>query len=127
MPDQVFSTSPISLEKPSRSIYWRAASIARLRGLGVYCRRMRSHLGAPKTITATAHKLARLIFHLHKTGKPYDENACSRNDERYQQRRQHHLRKQAREMGFEPRPTADATKVSQKKNKAPLPVIRTNV
>ena len=29
--------------------------------LGAYCRRMKSRLGTPKAITATAHKLARLI------------------------------------------------------------------
>jgi len=32
--------------------------------LGNFYRRMRAKLGAPKTITAAAHKLARIIFHL---------------------------------------------------------------
>ena len=30
--------------------------------LGAYYRRMRARLGAPKAITATAHKLARLVY-----------------------------------------------------------------
>jgi transposase len=33
-------------------------------GLGEFYRRMRAKLGAPKAITATAHKLARIIYHL---------------------------------------------------------------
>lgn len=41
--------------------------------LGNFYRRMRTKLGAPKAITATAHKLARIVFHLLKTGQPYDD------------------------------------------------------
>ena len=43
--------------------------------LGDYYRRMRARLGAPKAITATAHKLARIIHHMLTTGHPYDP-AC---------------------------------------------------
>jgi hypothetical protein len=32
--------------------------------LGAYLRRQRSRLGVPKAITATAHKLARIVYHL---------------------------------------------------------------
>src|SRR5437764_11614730 len=32
--------------------------------LGAYLRRQRSRLGAPKAITATAHKLARIVYHV---------------------------------------------------------------
>ena len=36
--------------------------------LGAYLRRQRSRLGAPKAITATAHKLARIVYHLVRYG-----------------------------------------------------------
>jgi len=36
--------------------------------LGDFYRRMRGKLGAPEAITAAAHKLARIIFHLITTG-----------------------------------------------------------
>jgi transposase len=36
--------------------------------LGAFYRRMRRRLGAPKAITATAHKLARLVYSLLKHG-----------------------------------------------------------
>jgi hypothetical protein len=35
---------------------------------------MRTKLGAPKAITATAHKLARIIYRLLTTQQPYDES-----------------------------------------------------
>ena len=39
--------------------------------LGAYLRRMKAKLGAPAAITATAHKLARLIYRLVKYGEAY--------------------------------------------------------
>jgi transposase len=68
--------------------------------IGDYFRRMRARLGAPKAITATAHKLARIIYHLLKTGSAYDDTLFARNETLYQLRRQTNLRKQARELGF---------------------------
>ena len=68
--------------------------------IGDYFRRMRARLGTPKAITATAHKLARIIYHLLKTGSNYDDTVFARNETLYQQRRESHLRKQARELGF---------------------------
>jgi hypothetical protein len=46
--------------------------------LGAYLRRQRSRLGAPKAITATAHKLARIVYNLLRYGHAYmkrDEEA----------------------------------------------------
>ena len=39
--------------------------------LGAYLRRQRSRLGAPKAITATAHKLARILYNLMRHGVAY--------------------------------------------------------
>jgi hypothetical protein len=48
--------------------------------LGVYYRRLRAKFGAPKAITATAHKLARIVFRLLTTRQEYDTTrAFSRN------------------------------------------------
>jgi transposase len=68
--------------------------------IGDYFRRMRARLGTPKAITATAHKLARIIYHLLTTGTPYDDTIFARNEALYQQRHEANLRKQARELGF---------------------------
>jgi len=42
--------------------------------LGNYYRRMRAKLGTPKAITAAAHKLARVVYHLLITGQSYEES-----------------------------------------------------
>ena len=42
--------------------------------LGAYLRRQRARLGAPKAITATAHKLARILYNLMRHGVPSMRN-----------------------------------------------------
>jgi len=69
--------------------------------LGHFYRRMRAKLGAPKAITATAHKLARIIYHMVTTGQAYDETICAQNEKHNRWRLELKLRKQARELGFE--------------------------
>jgi transposase len=68
--------------------------------LGAFYRRLRARLGAPKAITATAHKLARILYHLITTRQPYDESVFVLADQQQQQRHERHLRKQAASMGF---------------------------
>lgn len=70
-------------------------------GLGDYYRRMRAELGAPKAITAAAHKLARIIFHLLTTHQTYDETALARRDEQARRRSETILRNQAKALGFQ--------------------------
>jgi hypothetical protein len=41
---------------------------------------MQAKLGAPKAITATAHKLARIIYDMVTMGQAYDETVCPQND-----------------------------------------------
>jgi transposase len=69
--------------------------------LGHFYRRMRAKLGAPKAITATAHKLARIIYHMVSMGQAYDETVCAQNEIQNRLRLEARLRKQAREMGFQ--------------------------
>ena len=69
--------------------------------LGQYYRRMRAKLGAPKAITAVAHKLARIIYHLLTTGKAYQETACAEHEARYHQQLEAKLRRHARLLGFD--------------------------
>jgi transposase len=74
--------------------------------IGDFFRRLRARLGTPKAITATAHKLARIIYHLLKTSSPYDDTLFARNEALYQLRRESYLRKQARDLGFSLTPLA---------------------
>jgi transposase len=68
--------------------------------LGAYYRRMRAKLGAPKAITATAHKLARIYYHLVTTKTIYDESVFAKNEERETKRRVERLKREANALGF---------------------------
>ena len=68
--------------------------------LGHFFRKMRARHGSPKAITATAHKLARIIYYLIKTGKQFDETEFSKQEELHKKRLERNLRKQAKYLGF---------------------------
>ena len=69
--------------------------------LGAFYRRMRARLGAPQAITATAHKLARIIYHLVTTQTPYDESVFRNEEQKQALRVQQRLQKQANRLGFQ--------------------------
>jgi transposase len=69
--------------------------------LGQFFRRMRAKLGAPKAITAAAHKLARILFHLLTTRQPYDESVFAIQEIQNNQRMQQKLAQQAKKYGFQ--------------------------
>ena len=68
--------------------------------LGDHYRRMRAKLGAPKAITATAHKLARIIFHLISTGQEFDDSKFAADQIRFQKRQEAKLHAKAKSMGY---------------------------
>ncbi len=76
--------------------------------LGAYYRRMRAKLGAPKAITATAHKLARIYYHLVTTKQAYDESVFAKSEERETKRRVERLKREATALGFALSPHAAA-------------------
>ena len=62
---------------------------------------MRAKLGAPKAITAAAHKLARILFHLLSTRTPYDESVFAHQEIQNNHRMQRKLQQQAKSYGFQ--------------------------
>jgi transposase len=74
--------------------------------LGAYYRRMRARLGAPQAITAAAHKLARIVYHLISTRTAYDESVFAQEEQKQTIRHQHRLHKQALALGFKLVPLA---------------------
>ena len=68
--------------------------------LGEFYRKMKRRLGAPEAITATAHKLARIVYHLLSTKEPYSESVLARCDQQTNMRAERRLRKQAANLGF---------------------------
>lgn len=68
--------------------------------LGAHYRRMRARLGAPKAITATAHKLARLIYRMLKHGEDYVDKGEKHLEQIHRERSIKALARHARELGF---------------------------
>ena len=69
--------------------------------LGNYFRRMKARLGAPKALTAAAHKLARIVYHMVTTRQEFDATVFESLELSAQHRKQVRLRAQARQLGFE--------------------------
>ncbi|WP_305243297.1 hypothetical protein [Sulfuriferula sp.] len=68
--------------------------------LGAYFRRMCSRMGKPKTVTAAAHKLARLIYTMLTKGEEYTDQGQDYYEERYRQRVLRQLAKRAEKIGM---------------------------
>jgi transposase len=73
--------------------------------LGAYFRRMCSRMDKPKAITATAHKLARLIYTMLTKGQEYTDKGQDYFEERYRQRVLHNLAQKAKKLGMALVPT----------------------
>ena len=87
-----------------------AQSLARSQSvLGAFFRRMRAKLGAPKAITATAHKLARILYHLLTTHEPYTETRLAVAEADHQRRTESRVRAQARALGFQLVPVTEGS------------------
>jgi len=68
--------------------------------LGAYLRRLKSQKGPMKAITATAHKLAKIIYNMLRDGVEYKEAGQTYYEEQYRGRVLRNLRKKAAEFGF---------------------------
>jgi transposase len=98
------------LSSRTRQVNNRAATILRLAAvavgktdtpLGAFYRRKRAQLGGPKAITATARKLACLIYRLIKAGQGYQEGDARAYELKYKDQILRALRKRAAGFGFE--------------------------
>jgi hypothetical protein len=94
----------------TRSIVNRAANAFRMAAfslthsrsaLGAFYRRLRTRLGAPKAITATAHKLARFFYRMWTTTGLYADLGMDYYEQRYQEQILDSLKKKAQSLGFD--------------------------
>lgn len=98
------------LQTKTRHVVNRAAGAFRMAAqslknsataLGAFYRRMRARLGAPKAITATAHKLARIVYRLLRYGEEYVDAGERYYEERYRKAVLKNLLKRANSLGYE--------------------------
>jgi len=98
------------LRKGTRHVVNRAATALRLAAttllrsqsyLGAQYRRLRGKLGAPKAITAMAHKLARLVYRMLKWGHEYVDKGLQYYEERHRRQQVQLLTKRAAKLGLQ--------------------------
>jgi len=90
-----------SNNRVAQALRLAAASLYRSKtAIGAFFRRMRARLGAPKAITAAAHKLARTLYRMLETGKNYQEAGENYYEQQYQARVIASLTKRAEELGY---------------------------
>ncbi|MGH7869411.1 MAG: IS110 family transposase, partial [Candidatus Dormibacteraceae bacterium] len=108
-PDNRISGDKV-LGRGTRRVINRAATALRMAAvtlmrsrtyLGAQYRRLRTKLGAPKAITAMAHRLARLVYRMLKYGQQYVDKGAEYYDQRYRQQQIEFLRKKAAMLGFQ--------------------------
>lgn len=69
--------------------------------IGAFLRRKKAQIGAPKAITATAHKIARIFYNMLKYGTEYVDLGQEYYEQRYQDRVVANLKRKAKQFGFE--------------------------
>jgi transposase len=111
-PDNRISGDKV-LARGTRHVVNRAATALRMGAstllrsqtyLGAQYRRLRSKLGAPKAITAMAHRLARLVYRMLKYGQQYVDKGAGYYEERNRQQQIEFVRKKAAQLGLQVTP-----------------------
>ena len=75
--------------------------------LGAFLRRKKAQMGAPKAITATAHKLARLSYSMLRYGQEYADAGAAYYESQYQQRALRAAMRRAAQLGYQLVPLSD--------------------
>ena len=68
--------------------------------IGAFLRRKKAQLGAPKAITATAHKIARIFYTMMKTRTEYKDLGADYYQHRYKERMLRNLKRKAKAFGL---------------------------
>ena len=68
--------------------------------LGAFLRRKKAHLGAPKAITATAHKLACIIYAMLRYGQQYVDAGAEYYESQYRHRALRAAKRRAAQLGY---------------------------
>ena len=95
------SKTKSSDNRAAQALRMAAASLYRSKtAIGAFFRRMRARLGAPKAITAAAHKLARILYRMLTEGVNYREAGENYYEQQYESRVMANLTKRAKEFGY---------------------------
>jgi transposase len=107
-PDNRMSGDKV-LSRGTRRVVNRAATALRIAAttllksrtyLGAQYRRLRTKLGAPKAITAMAHRLARWLYRMLKYGHQYVDKGAAYYEQKNRQQQIAFIRKRAAQLGL---------------------------
>jgi len=91
----------LALRRAAQSLYHSQSA------LGAFYRRIQRRHGPATAVSATAHKLARIIYHLLKSGEEYRDPGQDYFDVKYRDRAVSNLKRRAKQLGFEVAPVSD--------------------
>jgi transposase len=95
------SKTKVSANRAAKAFRLAAYSIQNSKSaLGAFYRRKKAQLGAPKAITATAHKIAIIVYHMLKRGTEYKDLGQHYYEQRYRSRMINNLKNRARQFGL---------------------------
>lgn len=99
---RISSRSKPSANRAAHLFRLAAYSLHRSKGaIGAFLRRKKAQLGAPKAITATAYKIARIFYNMLKHGTEYVELGQDYYEKRYRQRVLNNLKQNAKKFGYQ--------------------------
>jgi len=95
------SSTPATQNRASNTLRIAAQSLARSDcALGAYYRRMRAIHGAPKAITATAHKLAQIVYFMLKRRVPFQALDAAYYEKQHREKTIRSLQRKAASLGL---------------------------
>lgn len=78
-----------------------AASVARSNSaLGAFYRRLKARIGPAQAQVATAHKIARIVYHLLRFKVEYQQLSAEEYEQQFREREIRHLQRKAARLGF---------------------------
>lgn len=90
-----------SHNRARQALLQAAAALARSQcALGAFYRRLRARLGPAQAQVATAHKLARIVYHMLKFKVEYCQMSAEAYEQQFRERELRHLQRKAARLGF---------------------------
>jgi transposase len=96
------STTKPSANKTAQIFRLAALSVSRSKtALGAFYRKMRGKLGGPKAITATAHKIAKIFYHMLRKRTNFKDVGQETFEKRHAEKDLANLKKRAAALGYD--------------------------
>jgi len=103
----IHSSTGKSHNRARQAFLQAAASVARSDcAFGAFYRRLKARVGPAQAQVATAHKIARVVYHLLKFKVEYQQMSAQEYEQQFREREIRHLRRKAARFGFSLTPVA---------------------